>query len=121
MAYRCKQTDQEPFIVALKDAIAASRDGHTVPLESQVRMSKSNGAAERAVRTLSAQVRIINGYMDTTFGERIGDDHPLMAWAVTWAGDLLNRYHVGRKGKTAYENMMGRPWRYPIVPFEEKR
>ena len=37
-----------------------------------------------------------------------------------WAGDLLNRNHDGRKGNTAYENMTGRPWEYPVVPFGEK-
>ena len=37
------KSDQEPSIVALKTAVAAARVGETVPIESPVRASKSNG------------------------------------------------------------------------------
>ena len=37
------KSDQEPSILALKRAVAAARSGQTVPIESPVRSSKSNG------------------------------------------------------------------------------
>ena len=37
------KSDQEPSIIALKSSIAATRIGETVPIESPVRASKSNG------------------------------------------------------------------------------
>ena len=40
------KTDQEPSILALKKAVAAERVGETVPIESPVRASKSNGMIE---------------------------------------------------------------------------
>ena len=39
------KSDQEPSILALKRAVAVTRDGQTCPIESPVRESKSNGAA----------------------------------------------------------------------------
>ena len=44
------KSDQEPSIVALKNATAAARVGETVPIESPVRASKSNGMMENAVK-----------------------------------------------------------------------
>ena len=43
------KTDQEASIVALKRAVTAARTGETVPIESPVRASKSNGMMESAV------------------------------------------------------------------------
>ncbi len=43
------KTDQEPSIVALKRAVAAARTGETVPIESPVRASQSNGMMESAI------------------------------------------------------------------------
>ena len=43
------KSDQEPSIVALKNAIAAARVGETIPIVSPVRASKSNGMMENAV------------------------------------------------------------------------
>ena len=45
------KSDQEPSIVALKRAVAVGRKGETVPIESPVRSSKSNGMMEVAVKT----------------------------------------------------------------------
>ena len=43
------KSDQEPSILALKKAVAAERVGETVPIESPVRASKSNGMMENAI------------------------------------------------------------------------
>ena len=40
------KSDQEPSIIAVKSSIAAARIGETVPIESPVRASKSNGLME---------------------------------------------------------------------------
>ena len=49
------KTDQEPSLVALKRSISASRIGETVPIESPVRSSKSNGRVENAIKIWQAQ------------------------------------------------------------------
>ena len=43
------KSDQEPSIVSLKRAVSAARTGETVPIESPVRSSKSNGRMENAI------------------------------------------------------------------------
>ena len=53
------KSDQEPSIVALKNAIAAATVGETVPIESPVRASKSNGMMENAVKIWQGQLRTI--------------------------------------------------------------
>ena len=45
----CFKSDQAMIIVALKRAVAAARTEETVPIESPVRASKSNGMMESAI------------------------------------------------------------------------
>ena len=58
------KTDQVPSIVALKRAVAAARTGETVPIESPVRASKSNGMMEPAVGIWQDQLRTIKHYTE---------------------------------------------------------
>ena len=58
-------------IIALKKAAAASRNGETVPIESPVRASKSNGMMEAAVGRWQAQLRPAKHYAEAMLGKRI--------------------------------------------------
>ena len=58
------KTDQEPSIVALKRAVAAARTGETVPIESPVRASQSNGMMESAIGIWQGQLRTIKHYTE---------------------------------------------------------
>ena len=40
---------------------------------------------------------------------RIPARHPVMPWLVEWAAVVLNRYEVGKDGRTAYERRKGTP------------
>ena len=53
------RSDQEDSILALKRAVAIDRQAETVMLESPVRDSKANGAAELAVRSWAGQLRTV--------------------------------------------------------------
>ena len=63
------KTDQEPSIIALKRAVAAARTGETVPIESPVRASKSNGMMESAVGIWQGQLRTIKHYTEEKLSE----------------------------------------------------
>ena len=65
------KSDQEPSIVALKSAIAATRVGETVPLESPERASKSNGMMENCVKIWQGQLRTIKHYVESRLGKRL--------------------------------------------------
>ena len=54
------KSDQEPSMVALKKATAASRIGETAFIESPVRASKSNGQMENAIKIWQGQLRTIS-------------------------------------------------------------
>ena len=58
------KTDQEASIMALKKAVAATRVGETVPIESPVRASKSNGMMEGAVKLWQEQLRTIKHFTE---------------------------------------------------------
>ena len=47
-------------------------------------------------------------------------DHPIIPWLVESAAWTLNRYEVGKDGKTAYERAKGKPFELPVAEFAEK-
>ena len=57
------KTDQEPSLVALKQSISVARICETVPIESPVRSSKSDGRMENAVKIWQAQLRTIKDHV----------------------------------------------------------
>ena len=65
------KTDQEPSIVALKKAVAAAQTGETVPTESPVRASQSNGMMESAIGAWLGQLRTIKHYTEEKMKKRI--------------------------------------------------
>ena len=97
------KTDQEPSILAAKAAVSAARVGETVPIESPVRASKSNGKMENAVKIWQEQLRTIKHYTEAKMGKEIEVDSVLFSWLVPFASDIINKYCVGSDGRTAYE------------------
>ena len=53
------KSDQEPAIAAVRKGIAVNRVGNTVPLNSPVRCSKSNGRVENAVKRFQGHLRVL--------------------------------------------------------------
>ena len=97
------KTDQEPSILALKRAIAAERVGETVPLESPVRASKSNGMMENAAKLWQEHLRTIKHDVESVFKKKIEVDSVLFSWLVPYVADTPNKYKIGVDGVTAYE------------------
>ena len=82
------KSDQEQSIVALKSSIAASRAGETVPLESPVRASKSNGMMENSVKIWQGQLRTIKHYVESKIGAKIEPGGPLFSWLIPFCADI---------------------------------
>ena len=59
------KTAQEPAIVSLRQGIAANRTADTVPLNSPVRCSKSNGRMENAVKRFQGHLRVLKHYFES--------------------------------------------------------
>ena len=96
------RSDQEESILALKRAVAIYRQAETVMLESPVRDSKANGAAERAVRSWAGHLRTVRHHVERRFKASIPKDSALMSWLVTWSADIISRYKVHSTGRTSH-------------------
>ena len=107
----CLKSDQESSISALKDAVKREVSVDMQVEFSPVGDSQSNGEAERAVRTVQAQVRTMKSALDEKYKIEIGENHALMPWLVSHAASQLCRFKMGLDGKTAYERCRGKKFR----------
>ena len=95
------KSNQEPSNLALKKAVAAERVGETVPIESPVRASKSNGRMENAVKIRQEQLRTIMHDVESRFKKRIEVDSVLIRWLIPCIADTMSKYKSGADGRTA--------------------
>jgi hypothetical protein len=113
--------DQEPAIKALIEDVTRLRAGaRTIPEHSPVGSSGSNGVIERAIWSIEAQIRVMKSALENHVKTKIDDEHPIITWLAEYAAWLLNRFEVGRDGKTAYERMKGKSAKVQGTEFGEK-
>ena len=111
------KSDQEPAIMDLINGVIEARAESTIPENSPVGESQSNGLVERAVRSTKDQIRTLKLALQKRISCRIPPRHPAMAWLVQHAGAVISKYQVNRDGKTAYEKVMGKPCREEVIEF----
>ena len=115
------KTDQEPAILTwVKDLVDAREEGRTITEHSPVKSSGSNGRAERAAQTLEGQIRVLLLSFEQHVGAKVDVREPLITYIPEYAAFLLNRFEVGKDGKTAYERTKGKSCRTWGVHFGEK-
>lgn len=114
------RSDQEEAIMALKRAVAIYRQAETVMLESPVRDSKANGAAERAIRSWASHLRTIRHHVERRLKTSIPKDSAMMTWLVSWAADMISRYKVRSTGRTSHEWITGRRCDQPVGGFAKE-
>ena len=99
--------DQEPAMASLTREIGAHRaagGGARMVVESSpVGDSKGNGVIERAVKSVQGQVRVLRSALEERIGAKLDPHHAVFPWMVEYASLMLNRFEVGRDGRTAYE------------------
>ena len=71
--------------------------------ESPVKESKSNGVIENAIQQVQGQIRTTKDCLETRLGRKIKGSENIFPWLVIHAARTINRYQVGRDGKTAYK------------------
>ena len=113
------KSDGEPAIVALKEAIKAERQERIVLEKSPVGESRSNGAAENAVQQIQGQVRAIKHALESRLQTRVPEASNAIPWLIMHAARTINRYRVGKDGRTAYRRIKGKEFRRPIAEFGE--
>ena len=99
------RSDQEPSIIALKEA-AASRVRpnrvKVIPEESAVAERRGNGFAESTVKEVKNLARTLLISFNAQYEHTSGG-----ADAVRYVGQMLNRFRRGPDGQKAYERRKG--------------
>ena len=115
------RSDQEPALQDLLAEVGKRRTPAKTFYEvSPVGSSASNGVAERGVHTVEGQVRVLKDALEMRLETQILSNHNILAWLVEFAGTVVNRYEVGRDGKTLYERLRGKQSRLIRLEFGEK-
>ena len=57
--------------------------------------------------------------LQNLLGVAFGAQHPVTAWLVEHAGDLISKYHVGVDGKTSYERAKSKKFNKDMCEFGE--
>jgi hypothetical protein len=113
--------DGEAALKSIQEVVRNRREkGKTVLENSPVGDSRANGAAERAVQSVSEQVRVIRRGLEQRLGLKLSCKHPVMTWLVEHSADLISKYQVGEDGKTAYERWKGKRFTMEEIEFGEK-
>ena len=112
--------DGEAALKSIQDEVRKQRAEPTILENSPVGDSRANGAAERAVQALGEQVRVLRRGLEQRLGLKLSGKHPITAWLVEHAADLLSKYQVGDDGRTGYERWKGKPFHGEEIEFGEK-
>ena len=106
------KSDQEPAMKAIVSEVgrlrAAAGGGRMTVEMSPVGQSQSNGIAERAIQSVEGQARVMKNALEDRLGVRLPAKHPIMPWLFEWSALVLNRYEVGKDGRTSYERCKGK-------------
>ena len=111
------RSDQEPAIIDLLDKVASLRTSPTLLEQSPKADSKANGRAERAVQKLQKKVRVLKIALEESIGLKLDVGHPVFAWLVEHAADVITKSEVGADGKTAWERLKTRPYGGSMLEF----
>ena len=72
------KSDGEPAIKAVQEEVKRRRTANTILENSARGDSRANGAAERAVKAVSEQVRVLRAGLQARLGSVIKGSHPVM-------------------------------------------
>ena len=115
------KTDQETSIkYFVKDFIGARVEGKTIPEESPVGSSGSNGRVERGVQSIEGQLRALLLAFEGRIGRRLDVQEKIVMFMPEYAACLINRLDVGKDGKTSYERTKGKKATLLGIEFGEK-
>ena len=112
------KTDQESAIMDLLRTVAKERGEARTVFETAARSdSKGNGEAEKAVQSIEEMVRTLMVDLEERCGETLSVTEPFFEWLVEHACDVLNKYHVRKGKKTAWEAIKKGTLRRGRVPI----
>ena len=114
------KSDNEPALRSVQEEVKKRRVEPTIIDNSPVGDSRSNGAAERAVQAVGEQVRVLRKALEGRVGYQVPGSHPIVAWIIEHAADVLSKYQIGDDGKTGYERLKGKKYDKELAEFGER-
>ena len=87
--------------------------------ESPAYEHRANGEVERAIQTVQGQIRALKSALESRYGKEISAGSCMLPWMVRHAGNLINRYHKGQDGMTAYRRLKGKDFKRDVAEFGE--
>ena len=116
------KSDQEPSIKKLVEDVGRSRgegSGRWIAEFSPVKSSASNGVVERGIQSVQGQIRTIKDGLESRWKREASAVECVVPWIVEWSAHVLNRFEVGKDGRTSYERCKGKPARHLGIEFGE--
>ncbi len=113
------KSDNEPAILALKEAVIRETDVEIVTEEVPVADHPANGLVEYAIKNVQGQLRVIKDALESRQGRRIDGEHPVVPWMVMHATSVVNRSRKDNEGFSAYRRWKGREFTKPVAEFGE--
>ena len=114
------QTDGEPAMLALQQAIADARKGATIQRNSPAYNPQSNGGAEKAVQDVTDLMRRLLLGLEAKLQGRLDLSFPWARWLIRHAAFVLTRYQVGHDGQTPWRRLTGKEWTGYAFNFGER-
>jgi len=114
------KSDQEPAILDLVKAVRRLRGEGTLVEAAKSRDSQSNGMIERGIQSIEGIVRTMKIALEKRLNRKINCTHPVMSWLIEHGAETLNRYTVGKDGRTPYERMKGKRYKGEMLEFGQK-
>jgi len=113
------KVDNEPALLALREAVMAKLPGGAIPVQSPPGESQSNGGTENGVKWIKGILRVHLFSLERKVAVRFPSAHPVVAWLVEHVSDVGCKYLVGADGRTPYERLFGKKVREEALEFGE--
>ena len=100
------KSEQEPAVISIVKEVGRVRSvqggGRFVVENSPVGSHASNGVVERAVQSVAAQARVMLDALEAKWKVEVPYCHPVLCFLIEYAAFLLNRFEVGKDGRTTF-------------------
>ena len=102
------KSDNEPALVALKQAVKAERPEEIIMEESPVGESASNGEVENAIKLVEGMFRSLKSSLEERIGKKLVREHMCVPWLIRHAAETIDRFAISSDGKTNYQRRKGK-------------
>jgi hypothetical protein len=117
---KCDQEEAIKSVVSDVGRLRAAGGGGRMIVEySPVGASASNGVIERGIQSIEGQVRVLKDALEARWSVKLPVDHPVLSYLVEYAAVLLNRFEVGKDGRTSLERCKGKKAKTLGIEFGE--